>query len=210
MENSFSTPIKFDAHRSPRNAGSEHDTPTLHPRIADAQHRTTEEIVDTLSHQSTLAPADIAGVLRGLKDYFVSELSAGHTVHLDGIGALSIVPRFTRPVLEGEPYNGRDVAVKSVHFATDRRLLATVRYNARFVKGRTYEASAATLDDARRYVGEYLATHDYLLTEHLERGLDLKRTKATRFLKALTEEGFVVKSKRHGLSVYTLPESGEE
>ena len=196
--------IKIDGYPSPRSKRDGDKPKTMHPRLVDADVVETRRLAENINKRCTVTTVDVAAGLSALAETLHHELMQGHIVHLDRIGSFSIVPEFKEPVLEGERFNGGDVAVKSLRFLPDSQLLSSVKYDARFTRVESRQSSKIGLAEASLFVQHHLAEHEWIDVQTFMTELNLRRDKANRLLNELVARNKIRKEKRHGVNFYCL------
>ena len=189
--------VEVTPYVSPCNKEEEGKVKKLHLRISKPHTVSTEEVAEELSHSTTLTPTEVAGVLTALHGYIIHALGEGRSVNLAGLGRISLIPHFKKPVYEGDKFRNEDVGTKGVQFLPDRKFIDKVRYNTLYRAGKLHKAKDVTLEEARAFCEEWFEEHEVLITADLMRGLEVKRGKARSLLNALVAEGMMEK-KRYG------------
>lgn len=196
--------IKIEAYKSPASRLNNNEPKSMHPRIISPHTVRSNDIAMQIQNACTLTQVDIQAVLSALAESIASNLTAGHSIQLDGIGTLSIVPAFSKPIYEGDRYTGADVEVKQINFTPDHQLLKTVRFESRFEKGHTTHSPQISLGDAFLLISKYLQEHESVDSETAMKLLSTKRDKTYRLLRELVNRNKLVLNKVHGINYYAL------
>lgn len=105
----------------PKNKRDKGESPVLHARPVGGCTHTTEEILQIISQECTLTPADLKAALSALSACIVRYLGHGDRVQLDGIGNFSISLN-CKPVTEAKGVRSQDVSFRQVNMQPDPEL----------------------------------------------------------------------------------------
>lgn len=181
--------VKVTPYVSPCNKEEKGKVKKLHLRISRPRTETTETVAKKLEHSTGLTQTDIVSVLNGLSSYIAQALSEGCSIQLDGLGRISLIPHFTRPVYEGEKIRNRDIGTKGVQFLPDCEMIRKVRFITRYEAEGLHRPKEVTPEEALAFCEEWFAGHEVLLTTDMMAALEINRPKAQRLLKSFVAEG---------------------
>ena len=181
--------VKVTPYVSPCRKQEDPSYKKLHLRISRPRTETTETVAEKLEHGTGLTKTDIVSVLTGLRDHIIAALSEGCSVQLDGLGRISLIPHFTKPVYEGDKISNRDIGTKGVQFLPDREMIKKVRFITRYEAEGLHRPKDVTPEEALAFCEEWFAGHEVLLTTDMMAALEINRPKAQRLLKAFVEQG---------------------
>lgn len=193
--------IKFSVHRNPKTNPDAPDTYHVRPdsyAIADRA-----EIVAHLQEHHHLSRVYTEPLLTELPRVIMEQLLENKTVHLQGLGTFSLrlafrqhkgenpdaKPIFTDPA----DITGNEVLIDGINFRPDKEFLdlMTVRelhFENATGRGNVGHTTQYTIDEVRRYVSDYLTTHDHLTRRQLMQLLGLTKHMAWQWLERLTSE----------------------
>lgn len=119
--------IEYDFYENPGKS-SEFQKSKYHVRICNRQTVDTDNIVEAISKQYTLTPADILAVIVAFQDETAFQLQQGKMVHLDGLCQFDISLKSRLKESSGKE-NGSDIILKRININPDKKLTERVRNN---------------------------------------------------------------------------------
>ncbi len=196
--------IKVSAYTTPVSTLADSNKASIHPRIINAQQKTTEDVINQIESNTTLTHADISAAIVALRGYLEDHLSEGNSIKLDGLGTFSIVPQFVVSLQENAVITGRDVNVKSINFLPDKDFFKTVQKKAKFTIENNYHKSKYSEEDIISYLKEHFNNHNFLYRKEFIKDLNLCPTKAYTLLNDLVDKKVLTVSKVGNTNVYKL------
>ncbi|MGL4520324.1 MAG: HU family DNA-binding protein [Phocaeicola sp.] len=194
--------IEYDFYENP-NKGSEKQKTKYHIRLCNRQTVDTSALIESISKQCTLTPADILGVITALKEEVSYQLSRGKTVQMDGLCRFEIALTTDSGSCTGRE-SGASVELKGVHAYSDKELTKLVKRQLlprRRSKGvhSTFLSEEAVLEK----LTEHFASHPTITCIGLQRLCSITRYMARRHINRLLRENKLVNIGYKNHPIYT-------
>ena len=182
---------------------------SIHPRLVHPSQNTSKDMMDSNEHATTLTRADISAALSAVSEYIKTQLSYGGRVHLDGIGTFSVAPHFKTPKYAGDKVSGDDVTFKRIVFTPERQLRQHLLQNLTFHHRNGFHGRTVEEEYVKDFLQEYFQTHTGITVRELSKLVHVCATRAGALLRALYEEGFLVRQRIGSAYLYAPAEDGE-
>ena len=189
-------------------------TVPYYPRVL-IEHRTnSEEIAQMLSKYTSFTKGDILGVISALGEVIASELVAGHTVYLDGIGRFSPSLKLKDGVEPEQEHkeghrNANSIEFHSINFRPSKELVNICNVKGELTRAKIHKSDPmnSTLEDRCHMALNYIKASGFLKVRDYVDLTGLSRNKASQELRELKDAGFL--GCRGGVShvVYILPDT---
>lgn len=182
--------VKYDVYKTPNPKG-EADM-GYHVRAKYSGVLTTRAIAKRIEHDTSLTAGDVMNVLASLSHIFVDGLGTGQRIYLDGIGSFSLAIEAPAAASPRE-LRAEQVRVKGVYYQPDGELKAELS-NVEFERTQQKSHSAPLSDEeVKTRLKLFFADHVHLRRTDFQRLCGFTRSTAVRRLKALLDEGFLVR-----------------
>lgn len=187
----------FDIYMSPP---QEDGQISIHPRLVHPSRSDSREMMQQISEETTLTPADMKATFSAVAGFLQNQLIQGGSVNVEGIGSFRVVPHFVKPKHKGDKVTGKDVRVKRIVFTPD----PVLRYNV--VNRTTFERRGArhstTMNETKAVLllREYFQEHDYITVAEFEVLAHTTETSSRRLLNGLVRKEHLL-PKRAGRTI---------
>lgn len=189
------------------------ETP-CYPRMLINHRISTEEIAQRLENSSTFTRGDVIGVICALGEALATEIAAGNTVYLDGIGRFSPglkLKKGVAPEVESKEdrRNASSIEIGIIHFRADKQLLqeCNMRTELSRAKASPTETPRTSVEERYEMAVRYITDKGFLRVMDYRWLTGLSSVKASRELRVLAQEQKLMISGRGSHIVYTLPEA---
>ncbi|MGL4851858.1 MAG: hypothetical protein ACRC3Z_04330 [Phocaeicola sp.] len=191
--------IEFDFYETPSFTKS--DEKQYHPRVVGKSTLDTEEMMKLINYRCSLTDSDVIGCLTELSHCIVQGLKAGRSVHLAGVGYLSL--KLTCTTQEATPRTRAEhVRAKGIKFRPESKLmkeLATLHLKRAEAKK---HSASLTNEEVNAWVLHHFTTGVTLTRKQLETGCHLNKSLALRHINRLIQEGQLVNVTNRYQAVY--------
>lgn len=174
------------------------------PIVSRTRTLCTREVIEELTNECTLTPADIIGVLEALSGCVAKHLAEGNSVHLDGLGVfgISLTTKKNADISRSE---SMEVTLKRITFKAEKQLkekLTTCRFRADPMQKPAKET--ITDEELTVQIQNYLTQNNKTLFSRndVEYATKVSRYHALGLLKRLTAQGILEKCEVAGIPVY--------
>lgn len=174
------------------------------PIVSRTRTLSTREVIEELTNECTLTPADIIGVLEALSGCVAKHLAEGNSVHLDGLGVFSI-SLTTKKNADISRSDSMEVTLKRITFKAEKQLkekLTTCRFRADPMLKPAKET--ITDEELTVQIQDYLTQNNKTLFSRndVEYATKVSRYHALGLLKRLAAQGILEKCEVAGIPVY--------
>ena len=139
--------MKYEVHRIKNVQGTGKSRVYIQLRNRKAQ--STEGLLREIEASCTLKASDVMAVMAEIREIAIRELSQGKSLHLPGIGFLSLAVGNTPPDKKANgKITGKDIFVRKIRFRAEKKLLAEVKHNVSFTKSDYTTLSAEYTEEA--------------------------------------------------------------
>lgn len=186
------------------NAEAESGINRSQPIVARTRTVNTREVIEELTNECTLTPADIIAVLEALSGCVAKHLAEGNSVHLDRLGVFGI-SLTTEKNDDVSRSDSMKVILKRITFKAEKQLkekLTNCRFRADPIQKPAEEA--ATDEELTALIQDYLTENDKTLFSRndVEYATKVSRYHALALLKRLAAQGVLEKCEVAGIPVY--------
>ena len=189
-------------------------TVPYYPRVL-IEHRTnSEEIAQMLSKYTSFTKGDILGVISALGEVIASELVAGHTVYLDGIGRFSPSLKLKDGVEPEQEHkeghrNANSIEFHSINFRPSKELVNICNVKGELTRAKIHKSDPmnSTLEDRCHMALNYIKASGFLKVRDYVDLTGLSRNKASQELRELKDAGFLGCRGGGSHVVYILPDT---
>jgi predicted histone-like DNA-binding protein len=194
--------VKFDIHAIGNAKGEGGEQKFVKPILRDAMTR--KQLVEAISHSSTLTESDLLAAFSAVSHYMAEELGNGHRFYLPGVGYFSLQAGLTK-MKDWSKVKGNHVYVNGLSFRPESELLAKVRSKVTFerLEGTTC-SQQYTEEEMVKKVMEYLSEHKIINRKIMEIEFHLRCNTARKWLAELVELGVLEKDGARSAPVYYL------
>ncbi|MFA6813804.1 MAG: HU family DNA-binding protein [Bacteroidaceae bacterium] len=183
--------IKFDVYDTPqtRSGGEEK---FYHVRVAGAKTIDFEEVLEGMSHPSTVTSTDIVAVLDGLSHFLIRTLKDGNRIHIKGLGYFSVsitTPKTDNP----KTITKKKVSVKGIDFLPEKGLVKKLKGTANFerIEEKNHSQDFSEIE-IQGILTEYFKDHRSINRSTFQRICGLTRSTALRRLKTYTSASYPI------------------
>lgn len=177
-------------------AGTDQEGECLHVSILSTTDMSADEMGEDTTHSSSLNNIDMAAAIEAIKTYLSAYLSAGQTVHFEGIGSFQLAIGLKKNTLPEARVTARDVEVRGVTFRPSDSFMKTLRRDVHFVikEDRRDEVAAA---DSIVLLRSHMAQcrqegrAEAINARRFASLVSCSETSARRRLKALVADGYL-------------------
>lgn len=196
--------MKYEVHRIKNVQGTGKSRVYIQLRNRKAQ--STEGLLREIEASCTLKASDVMAVMAEIREIAIRELSQGKSLHLPGIGYLSLAVGNTPPDKKANgKITGKDIFVRKIRFRAEKKLLAEVKQNVSFIKSDYTTLSAEYTEEALwDKVAAYLSTHPYINQQTMRTEFGLSEYKAKQWLTLFVANGRLKKISKCRHSLYYL------
>ncbi len=197
--------IEYDFYKS---AGIIEEEEHWHVRLVNNGTATTDDLIGSISHATTLAPADLKAAICALTSGIAANLSEGRNVHIEGLGYFS-------PAISGEvkkDKNGRlalrHAKIRTVNFRPEKDF-TRMFHGVSFSSSRHRGNASAAVDEEKlpEVLSGLCGEKGYFTAAEFRRALHLTYATANRWLRKLREEGVIKNTGSRNLALYVLCQS---
>lgn len=186
------------------NSGILADT-SYHPRPVKGTTVCSDELSEHIARRTTLTPADMKAAMSALAESIVEALSAGHRVHVEGLGFFSVsLGGDVQEIRTGQPQLN-NACVRNVLFRPEKAFLNRFR-NVRITRCCSSHFSPKASGQDLAAVVRRLATSGRPFTaKQFGRACGMTPTTSYRTLRRLTKSGILRRSSIGNVALYALP-----
>ena len=196
--------MKYEVHRIKNVQGTGKSRVYIQLRNRKAQ--STEGLLREIEASCTLKASDVMAVMAEIREIAIRELSQGKSLHLPGIGFLSLAVGNTPPDKKANgKITGKDIFVRKIRFRAEKKLLAEVKDNVSFTKSNYTTLSAEYTEVAlcgNLFV--YFSILSYINKQAMRTEFGLSEYKAKQWLTLFVANGQLKKISKCRHSLYYL------
>lgn len=182
--------VEYDLYQTPtpENSGKK---PQLHARVANANTINMKHLAKKIEKSTTISRADMMAVIVELGNAFITELSNGNRLHIEGIGYFQMTLSCPAGVEKPSDIRSESISFKSISF-TPEKMLKRQLQGIKFVRSTRSNHSMHTSDaEIQSILAAYFENHSYITRAEFERIFYMTRSTAFRRIKALVKAGFL-------------------
>lgn len=182
--------IEYDFYENPSKS-SEFQKSKYHVRICNRQTVDTDNIVEAISKQCTLTPADIHAVIVAFQDEIAFQLQQGKMVHLNGLCQFDISLKSRLKESNGRE-NGSDIILKRININPDKKLTERVRKNlCKRVKSRGKHSETISEIEIIRVLTEHFKNKSTITRAEFQDLCSITKYMACMHINRLLSEGML-------------------
>ena len=182
------------------------EEPRYYAVVANPRTINTKTLIGEIEKMSCITSSDVKAVLDALANVSVNHLSMGHSVHLDGLGVLSIALK-NRKITDPDERLRNDIKIGRVTFKAERSIVNQLQ-KCSFHRHRKLEKTTLVPTDEKllEMIAQHLEeTNETVFTRAtLQRLTGLSRKTVCRLLKQLVETDKLVRKGTERNPFYTL------